>query len=625
MLAVSFIVFVLAAGSAGTGLWVAGKLTEGLQNTDRSAAILRNHMEADMMHDALRADVLSALLASLGTAGMNSADVKADTAEHVASFRKVIAENTQLATDPRIRDALGKLADPLETYIAAADEIVGAATQNPAAATSRLPDFLKQFSILESAMAEASATIENAADATARKAQETALVGHRILFATIAFGTVFAVALSLFVNRAVVRPIRTLAADMRRLAGGDLDIALTGARRRDEVGEIGRAVRDFQDFLAERSRKEAEEADRRRRVEKEQSDHQSATDTAKAEDLRVLVHAVEAGFDGLAAGDLTVRMDGVLAPEFEPIRRKFNTSVASLEETIGSVVNAVGTMRMGLNEITVAAGDLSHRTESQAASLEETVAALAEVMRGINGTAQGADDARAAAVLAQGEADKGGRIVADAVDAMAAIEQSSDKIGNIISVIDEIAFQTNLLALNAGVEAARAGEAGRGFAVVAQEVRGLAQRSAEAAKEIKDLIQASSAQVGRGVDLVSATGRSLDQIVGQVSGVAQAITEMAKSTREQSASLKEVSVAADQMDKVTQQNAAMVEETTAATQSLARETEALAGLTGGFRTKEAMPAARLAPSAPPMEEVGWENAATVLKSAARLTGGLRRA
>ncbi|RIX96849.1 methyl-accepting chemotaxis protein, partial [Aureimonas flava] len=326
------------------------------------------------------------------------------------------------------------------------------------------------------------------------------------------------------------------------------------------------------------------EAEESRRSQAASRDRQSALDTAKAEDLRAFVAQVEMGFTRLAAGELTVRMEVPVAAEFEPIRAQFNAAVAQLEDTIGQVVGAVGAMRSGLSEITVAASDLSQRTEQQAASLEETVAALGEVTRGVGDTAARADAARQAASLACREAERGGEVVARAVAAMSEIEQSSTRIGNIIGVIDEIAFQTNLLALNAGVEAARAGEAGRGFAVVAQEVRGLAQRSAEAAKEIKDLIATSTGQVEGGVELVSASGRSLEAIVTQVGGVAQAIAQMADAAREQAVSLREVSTAADQMDKVTQQNAAMVEETTAAAQALSGETEGLAALVQGFAT-----------------------------------------
>ncbi|HEX2019448.1 MAG TPA: methyl-accepting chemotaxis protein, partial [Aurantimonas sp.] len=174
------------------------------------------------------------------------------------------------------------------------------------------------------------------------------------------------------------------------------------------------------------------------------------------------------------------------------------------------------------------------------------------------------------------------------VAAMGQIEQSSEKINSIISVIDEIAFQTNLLALNAGVEAARAGDAGRGFAVVAQEVRGLAQRSAEAAKEIKTLIATSREQVGTGVELVTASGKSLEEIVTEVSSMAEVISTIAASAREQATSLREVSGAADQMDKVTQQNAAMVEEATAASQTLTNETEELATAMAKFRTSASL-------------------------------------
>ncbi|KQT64069.1 hypothetical protein ASG54_00650 [Aureimonas sp. Leaf460] len=401
---------------------------------------------------------------------------------------------------------------------------------------------------------------------------------------------------TLLLARSISRPIVDLTSAMLKLSSGDNGIAVPALNRGDEIGDMAQAVQVFKDAAIKQQHLETETREARE-AQASSRERQAEIDNVKAEDLRVFVHAVESGFDKLSSGDLRVRMTETVAAEFEPIRIKFNTSVAQLESTIGTVVNAVGTMRVGLNQITVAASDLSQRTEQQAASLEETVAALSDVTRGVGQTAQRAEDAQAAAYMAQKEAEKGGDVVTRAVSAMSEIEASSTQISQIIGVIDEIAFQTNLLALNAGVEAARAGEAGRGFAVVAQEVRGLAQRSAEAAKEIKTLIATSSAQVGQGVALVSASGQSLEQIVKQVGDVAEVIAQMAQDARQQSLSLKEVSMAADNMDKVTQQNAAMVEETTAAAQSLSSETEQLAGIVQGFLTASTPHAAAAAPSA----------------------------
>jgi len=376
--------------------------------------------------------------------------------------------------------------------------------------------------------------------------------------------------------------IRKITDTMGRLASGDLEAEIHGQDRPDEIGAMARAVQVFRQSGIENKRLE-QEALESRHAQEAQRDRQSMIDNAKAEDLRAFVNAVERGFDRLAEGDLTVRIDEVVAPEFERIRARFNNSMISLEEVIGSVVGSVGTIQAGLREISSASNDFAKRTEQQAASLEETVAALSQVTGAVNGSAAGASQAQGVAAAAQQKASKGGEIVSSAVKAMAAIEQSAGQINTIIGVIDDIAFQTNLLALNAGVEAARAGEAGRGFAVVASEVRGLAQRSADAAKEIKTLISTSAAQVKQGVELVTASGESLDEIVAEVSQMSVFINTITTSTKEQAVSLREVSSSADQMDKATQQNAAMVEETTAATQNLSHETENLSGMVARFK------------------------------------------
>jgi len=233
--------------------------------------------------------------------------------------------------------------------------------------------------------------------------------------------------------------------------------------------------------------------------------------------------------------------------------------------------------------MSVAADDLSRRTEQQAATLEETAAALDEITALVGNTSSSVDRAHDAVVAASDEAARSGEIVTGAVRSMDLIAKSSDEIGQIIGVIDEIAFQTNLLALNAGVEAARAGDAGRGFAVVASEVRALAQRSADAAKEIKALIAPSSDQVRQGVDLVGKTGVALTAIVGRVAEVDELMKTIHLSAREQATGLDEVNRAVNQMDQVVQQNAAMVEQSTAATHSLKTETEELTRLIARFR------------------------------------------
>ncbi len=319
---------------------------------------------------------------------------------------------------------------------------------------------------------------------------------------------------------------------------------------------------------------EAEEAAARNEAARQQAE------TTQAELVDTLAHTLSR----LSDGDLTARIEGQRTGTHKTVQDDYNAAVESLRSTLDQVLQSVQSIRSGSDEIAGASDDLSRRTEQQAASLEQTAAALDEITATVQRSSAGAQQAAGVATTTRAEAEQSGLVVREAVAAMGEIQKSSNEISQIIGVIDEIAFQTNLLALNAGVEAARAGDAGRGFAVVAQEVRALAQRSAEAAKEIKVLISSSTAQVAKGVRLVDDTGVALASISGRVAEMDALITEIAGSSREQSTALSEVNSAINQMDQVTQQNAAMVEEATAAASSLRSETSQLASLVQRFHT-----------------------------------------
>ncbi|NVK18300.1 MAG: HAMP domain-containing protein [Methylocystaceae bacterium] len=284
----------------------------------------------------------------------------------------------------------------------------------------------------------------------------------------------------------------------------------------------------------------------------------------------------------LAKGDLLYQIEKDYSGKYEILKQDTNQTSERIKQIVSDIIVASNEIAGASKEIASGSIDLSQRTENQASSLEETAASMEEMSTTVKQNADNAQQANTLAMRAREVAEEGGCVVEQAVEAMSSIETSSQKVSDIIGVIDEIAFQTNLLALNAAVEAARAGEAGKGFAVVASEVRTLAQRSSEAAKDIKGLILDSNLQVREGVELVGETGQSLSNIVESIKRVADIVSEIAAASQEQASGVGEINAAITQMDEMTQQNAALVEQSSASARSLEDQSDNMMRLMSFF-------------------------------------------
>ena len=514
----------VAVGAAGE--WGNSHMRQSAARILEAGEVQRNHMAADMVHDALRGDALASLLAE------SQADkdaVMADVREHAASFRAMIAENERHTVTPDVREALTATKPVLENYIASAEKICGIARADKAAAAAMMPEFLEAFSTLEEEMESLADRIAQMAETARLDGQRVGASAERLMFAIGVPGLCLVLALGTWVIRGLTRAIADLSNATTQVAAGDLRAQAT-YNGRDELGDLARA---------------------------------------------------------------------------------FNASITRVHDAMVEVLDAAQSVAAASTQIAASGDEMASGMQRQASQVAQISSAVEEMSASVNEVARKSNETATESRSSGDAAAEGGQIVRQTIegmndinDAVSASAQSvqelgkrGEQIGEIITVINDIADQTNLLALNAAIEAARAGEHGRGFAVVADEVRKLADRTTKATEEIAHSIQAIQAETSGAVDRMSAgtehvrhgvesavrAGESLDQIVHSARRVATMVTEIAAAAQEQSQASGEISRSIEEINAVSSETSRGASESARAAAQLSAQAEGLLALVGQFR------------------------------------------
>src|SRR4051812_11080280 len=630
IIAVVVLLSALAAGITWLGVNSLSALNEGAANMASSA---KRALVATRAAQAVLVLNRSEFSAALDPSEQNRTEMKKQIEAQLKNFQERIDTTAQTRDEkaksmmPAITEAFAAYKKDLDNTLRLVDSIH---TVDMTEQSRRLRDAANASrdaaGKLNASIRAVSDRLDERVEQFSKDAAEEYESVSRLMITMSAVGITLGLVLGFVIGQfGIAKPMRALVGDLQRMAKGE-DIEVTGTERKDEVGETARAVNGIKVMLAEKARQEAEAKiaqDKLTAAERDAAMQKVAQEFEAT--VGGIVQAAVAGdfsqrvdvqgktglvlnvgtainslyenvakalddlikmLDALAEGDLTRRITADYQGNFAILKDNANKTAERIGATIGEIKRSANEVTNASAEISTSTTDLSQRTEEQAASLEETSASMEEIAATVKKNAENAQQANGSAANARDVANRGGEVVAKAVEAMGEIEGSSRKISDIIGVIDEIARQTNLLALNAAVEAARAGEAGRGFAVVASEVRNLAQRSSQAAKDIKDLITSSGSQVQNGVELVNKAGGALAEIVESINKVATIVSDIASASSEQASGVEEVNKALTQMDEVTQQNSALVEQATATAKTLDQQAQAMSEQVSFFRLED---------------------------------------
>ncbi|MFM5930494.1 MAG: HAMP domain-containing methyl-accepting chemotaxis protein [Novosphingobium sp.] len=620
------VVVAIGALFCTTLLWVASSTyanrqqAASLDQLNRSTTLLRNHLEADMGHDAIRGEVVS-ILASAVHREINAAEAATELQARIADFRSHYERTLAFRGEPAIQSAAAAVRGDVEAYLADAADMARAGAAGTPIAPARFEGFMQRFERLEKGMAAISDAVQANAARTAQEAEGSARIVLIVNWLCFLLVAATLAGIGLFLRQHILAPIQRVAETVQRIGENDFTCELPDAARADEIGTLASALGDLRAKLLASEARNSEQAKRicgmieavaesgagpqphafthgealdgtlaplvealqrlRAKLQAVEADR-AAKERAMAQQEKDIVESIGAALTRLSGGDLQTRIESNLGGAFAPLKTDFNNAIERLAASLGAISVSTEDLLGTAREIGCAVDDLAGRNERQAANIQQIVADITQVTGAVGDASQAIGTAQTAMDEVNCGVTNVDAVIARAVAAMDAIEASSNAIGKIITLIDGIAFQTNLLALNAGVEAARAGDAGKGFAVVATEVRALAQRSASAAADIKELISGSTGQVQSGVTLVRDAGTSLRAITEKVKEIADIMEMVTANAQQQAVTLTEIDSSAQSLERIAQSNVAGIEEVNASCQQIVDATQRVAQQLSGF-------------------------------------------